>query len=89
MKHQCNNTIIIIKMNSKKKQKKTFLSKWKKKGMADGLSTTFFELKLQASPEPAPASFPSLQEPLVEERKEGRNDQVRMEAPLHLINVII
>jgi hypothetical protein len=57
--------------------------------MADGLSTTFFELKLHASPEPPRAPSPSLQTPIMEERKEVRNDPVKMEAPLHLINVTI
>ncbi len=78
-------------MSTRKKTKTTFFSKWGKRGkIADGLSTTFFELKLNsipATPEPAPSK--PVQEPARKECNENMQDRIKMEAPLHLINVII
>jgi hypothetical protein len=78
-------------MSTQKKTKKTFFSKWGKRGkMADGLSTTFFELKLNSSPQELPPDplKPEL-ETVTEQCKENVNDCIKMEAPLHLINVIV
>lgn len=77
-------------MSTRKKQKKPFFSKWRKgANIADGLSTTFFELKLNSAPVQQPDPPKSVQEPVAKERNEVKNDHSKMDAPLHLINVII
>jgi hypothetical protein len=77
-------------MNTRKKSKKPFFFKWRKeRNIADGLSTTFFELKLHSSPEQKIISSPPLQEAYVKERKETQKEHVKMDAPLHLITVIV
>jgi hypothetical protein len=83
--------IIIFKMNTQKKQKKSFFSKWGKRGkIADGLSTTFFELKLNSTPHVSEqASSNPLQETVKEAYEENRNERMKMDAALHLINVIV
>jgi hypothetical protein len=78
-------------MNTQKKQKRSFFSKWGKRGkIADGLSTTFFELKLNSTPHVSElVSLKPLQEAVKEAGEENRNDRIKMDAPLHLINVIV
>jgi hypothetical protein len=75
-------------MSTNKKQKKSFFSKWRKVNIADGLSTTFFELKLHSSPRQPDASK-SLQQPAEKELKEDTKQSIQLEAPLHLMNGIV
>jgi hypothetical protein len=77
-------------MSTKKKNKKKFFPKWRKKAnMADGLSTVFFELKLHSSPTPPAAPPTLLQPPAEKELKKELKHPGKLEAPLHLMNVII
>jgi hypothetical protein len=89
--NELNNNYYYFKMSIRKKQKKSLFSKWRKKGkIADGLSTTFFELKLNsASQIPERLPLKQEQEPAIEECKEPVNDRIKLEVPLHLLNVIV
>jgi hypothetical protein len=78
-------------MSTQRKTNKSFFSKLRKRGkIADGLSTTFFELKLNSNPSVSqPVSSKPEQAPVAEACKKTKSDHINMEAPLHLINVIV